>query len=53
MKNKSVNNAVKSIKKNVICFHYKKLNHYKNQYLSLSKDVNSIIINEIKIKKKD
>ena len=53
MKSKSVNNAVKLIKKNVICFYYKKSDHYKNQCLSLSKNINSTVINEIKIKRKD
>ena len=53
MKSKPVNNTVKLIKKNVICFHYEKLNHYKNQCLNLLKNTNSTVINEIKIKRKD
>ena len=53
MKSKSANNAIKLIKKDVIYFHYEKSNHYKNQCLNLSKNMNSIVINEIKIKKKN
>ena len=53
MKSKSADNTIKSTKKDVICFHCKKSNHYKNQCLSLSKDTNSTVINEIKIKRKD
>ena len=53
MKNKSANNVVKSIKKNVIYFYYKKSDYYKNQCLNLLKNMNSTVINKIKIKKKD
>ena len=53
MKSKFINNTIKLIKKDVICFYYEKSDHYKNQCLSLLKNVNSTVINEIKIKKKD
>ena len=53
MKNKFADNIIKSTKKDVICFYYKKSDYYKNQCLNLLKNVNSTVINEIKIKKKD
>ena len=53
MKSKFTDNAIKLIKKNIICFYYEKSDHYKSQYSSLLKNVNSIVINEIKIKRKN